>query len=130
MNKLSIPIFFVTISMFLSGCATILGGRSNTLLIESSAPDSLQVYIDDKYVGTGPGKVKVSSRLIQQGSMLSLKMGNETVVEQILLRKPKTVYVVMDALLGGVPLGIDFSTGHIHRPVPRRIEYSPESMEE
>ena len=113
-----------------SSCATILGGWSNTLIIESSLSDSLQVHIDGKHVGNGPGKVKVGSRLIQQGSTLTLKRGNETVLEQTLLRKPKTVYVVMDALIGGVPLGIDFSTGHIHRPVPRRIEYSPENKED
>ncbi|MCD4696929.1 MAG: hypothetical protein K8S16_11895, partial [Bacteroidales bacterium] len=66
-------LLFTTLGILFQSCATILGGMSNTLIITSSTQDSVQVYIDGEFAGKAPGKIKVDSRLIQHGSVLTLK---------------------------------------------------------
>lgn len=107
----------------LQSCATLVGGRTNTLVIEGNLPDSVQVYLDDNLIGMAPNKIKLDSRLIQHGSILTIKDKDKVIKEQMLIRRPNSAYMIIDAFMGGIPLGVDYATGHIHRPYPRKIVY-------
>lgn len=124
--KKVIPFFILVIAgiMLLTGCATILGGRSNTLIVTTSTPDSVKVYLDSEFLGNGPAKFKLASRQIQHGSQLVIKSDELPDETYTILRKPNAGYMIADALLGGVPLAVDFGTGQVYRPKPRKFEYN------
>lgn len=108
-------------------CATILGSHSNTLVVESSIQDSIKVYLDGDLIGTGPGKIKLKSRQIQHGSEVVLKSDSAPDETYLILRKAHFVYTFADALLGGIPLAVDFGTGQLYRPKPRKFNYQSET---
>ena len=105
------------------GCATILGGRSNTLVFSEKSLPKAEVFIDGEKIGEAPGKIKIPKEKIQHGSILLLKADGYAEKEFLLLRKQNAAYSVVDLLLGGVPLVVDYTTGNIYRPVPRTFEY-------
>ncbi|MCD4698338.1 MAG: hypothetical protein K8S16_19090, partial [Bacteroidales bacterium] len=62
--------------------------------------DSVQVYIDGEFAGKAPGKIKVDSRLIQHGSVLTLKSEGtpgQVIKEQIII----STFVLLSILLWG-----------------------------
>jgi len=124
--KKVIPFFILVIAgiMLLTGCATILGGRSNTLIVTTSTPDSVKVYLDGEFLGNGPAKFKLASRQIQHGSELVIKSAEHPDETYRILRKPNAVYVIADAVLGAIPLAVDYGTAQIYRPNPRKFEYN------
>ncbi|MCD4737164.1 MAG: hypothetical protein K8R53_14060 [Bacteroidales bacterium] len=117
----------IALSLILPGCATILGSGGNTLVFESENSNPARVYLDGEYIGDAPGKIKLKSRQIQHGSEIVVKPEGQNEFKQILLRKPHPVYMLMDIVLGGVPLGVDFATGQVYRPSPRKMNYIPTS---
>ena len=55
------------IILFISpGCATLLGGKYNTLVLESENQIPAKVYIDSVYVGDVPGKLKLEKMAKQR----------------------------------------------------------------
>jgi hypothetical protein len=115
-------LFFLANLLF-SGCATILGGRSNTLVFSEKNLIKAQVFIDGDLVGEAPGKIKLPKHKIQHGSVVIIKAEGFREKEYLILRKQNAVYSVTDLLLGGIPLAVDFTTGNIYRPVPRAFKY-------
>ena len=113
---------FITGILFQS-CATILGGQSNTLVFSEESLPKAEVYIDGELIGEAPGKIKVPKEKIQHGSILLIKAEGYEEKEYLMLRKQNAVYSVVDLILGGVPLAVDYTTGNIYRPVPRTFKY-------
>lgn len=115
--------FILVFGCLFSSCATILGGKQNTLFFTYDSHPVAEVYLDGKAVGNAPGKVKVREELIQHGSHLELRAEGYAPKEYVILRRPHGEYVLLGILTGGVPLLVDFATGAIYRPSPRHISY-------
>lgn len=115
-------LFFLA-SLLFTSCATILGGRSNTLVFSEKNLIKAQVFIDGDLVGEAPGKIKLAKHKIQHGSVVVIKAEGFRDKEYLILRKQNALYSVADLLIGGIPLAVDFTTGNIYRPVPRAFKY-------
>jgi len=120
---LKIFLILVTAGFIFQSCATILGGKKNTLVFTGENATKAEVYIDDELVGEAPGKIKIAKEKIQHGSILIIKAEGFEEKEYMLLRKQNAAYTVVDLLLGGIPLVVDYTTGNIYRPNPRKFEY-------
>lgn len=123
-KKLPKTLFLLSIAVILlNGCATILGGKSNTLVFSEESLPKAEVFIDGEKIGDAPGRIKVPKEKIQHGSILVLKAEGFEEKEYMLLRKQNAAYSVVDLLIGGIPLLVDYSTGNIYRPSPRTFDY-------
>lgn len=111
------------IVLLFSSCASILGGKSNTFVFSEESLPKAEIFIDGEKVGDAPGKIKVPSKQVQHGSMLTIKAEGFEEKEFLLLRKQSGFYTVLDLVTGVFPLIIDFSNGNIYRPRPRKFEY-------
>ena len=120
---LKILLILVTAGLIFQSCATILGGKKNTLIFTGENATKAEVYIDDELVGEAPGKIKIAKEKIQHGSILVIKADGFEEKEYMLLRKQNAAYTVVDLILGGIPLVVDYTTGNIYRPNPRKFEY-------
>jgi hypothetical protein len=120
---LKILLILVTAGLIFQSCATILGGKKNTLVFTGENATEAEVYIDDELVGEAPGKIKIAKEKIQHGSILVIKADGFEEKEYMLLRKQNAAYTVVDLLLGGIPLVVDYTTGNIYRTNPRKFEY-------
>lgn len=107
----------------LSGCATILGGKNNTLHFNSESLTKTEVYLDGEKIGDAPGKIKVAKGEIQHGSKIEVKANGFQTQEYMVLRKVHAIYTLVDLFAGGIPLIVDFSTGSIYRPRPYKFQY-------
>lgn len=124
-NLLFLLLLFSGAILF-QNCATIFGGRHNTLKFSEESSPVARVYIDGNYVGDAPGKIKVKKSQIQHGSKLEIRAeGYETQSFRI-LRKQHAIYTIADILTVGVGLAVDYATGNIYRPVPRSFLYELE----
>lgn len=117
------------LALVFQSCATIFGGRSNTLVFKTETPPTAQVFIDGELVGEAPGKIKLSKGKIQHGSKLEIKAEGYDDQEYTLIRKIHPWYTLADFLTGGFWLAIDYGTGNIYRPIPRSFTYSLEKSE-
>ncbi len=122
--KTLILIFFILFTLIiLHGCATVFGGRQNTLVFKADSLSLAQVFLDGEYIGDAPGKIKLKKTKIQHGSTLEIKSTGYETKEFLILRKQSRVYTILDVFTGGIWLGIDYSTGNIYRPSPRVFSY-------
>ncbi len=126
--RIRIVLLFLLTSFLFQNCATILGGKHNTLVFSEESLPEAEVYIDGELIGDAPGKIKVPKEKIQHGSILELKADGYEVREYMIFRKQNAAYTVVDLLLGGVPLIVDYSTGNVYRPNPRKFEYKLEKQ--
>ncbi len=122
-NSLSRLFLLMVALLIFSSCATILEGRSHRLVFSKESLPKAEVIIDGEKVGEAPGAVMVPKKKIQHGSILVLKAEGYEPKEYVLLRKQSAAYSVVDLLIGGVPLIIDYTTGNIYQPSPRRFKY-------
>jgi hypothetical protein len=123
-NKMLKKLFlFAMLGILFNSCATLLGGKSNTLVFSEESLPKAEVFIDGEKIGDAPGKIKVPKEKIQHGSILIIKADGFEEKEYLLLRKQNAAYSVADLLIGGIPLLVDYSTGNIYRPSPRTFEY-------
>ena len=114
---LLIPLFLVS-----QGCATIFGGRTNSLVFNGTTNVQSQVFIDDTLVGQAPGKIVLPKKTIQHGSVLEIRTEGFETQEYLILRKPHAGLVIADFVVGAVPLIVDADSGNILRPVPRKFD--------
>jgi hypothetical protein len=118
------PIIIIAILCLLfQSCATIIGGKRNTLVFSEESLPKAEIFIDGDLVGEAPGKIKVPKHKIQHGSILLVKAQGYDEKEYLIMRKQSKPYSIIDLLLFGVPLAVDYTTGNIYRPVPRKFEY-------
>ena len=114
---LLIPLFLVS-----QGCATIFGGRTNSLVFTGPPNVRSEVFIDDTLVGQAPGKLVLPKNTIQHGSVLEVRTEGYETQEYLILRKPHPGLVIADFAVGAVPLIFDVANGNILRPVPRKFD--------
>ena len=122
-NVLKNTVLILLTGILLNGCATILGGKANTLVFSEESLPLAEVFIDGEKIGEAPGKIKVPKEKIQHGSILVLKADGYEKKEYLLVRRQHPAYSVVDLLTGGIALVVDYSTGNIYRPSPRKFEY-------
>jgi len=115
--SLLIPLFMLS-----QGCATILGGRTNSMVFTGQPDIQSEVFIDDTLVGQAPGKIVLPKQTIQHGSVLEIRTDGYETQEYLILRKPNAGLVLADFALGAVPLIFDVATGNILRPAPRKFD--------
>ena len=120
---LKILLILITTGLILQSCATILGGKSNTLVFSEESLPKAEIFIDGELIGEAPGKIKVPKKKIQHGSILVIKADGFEEKEYMLLRKQNAAYTLVDLLLGGIPLVVDYTTGNIYRPNPHKFQY-------
>ncbi|MCK5137025.1 MAG: hypothetical protein KAR19_14660 [Bacteroidales bacterium] len=113
---------FLGVSILHQGCATILAGRTNSMVFTSEAEVPAQVFIDDTLVGQAPGKIVFSKQVVQHGSNLEIRAEGYKTQEYLILRKPHPAFVLADFFTGIVPLIVDTSNGNILRPSPRKFD--------
>lgn len=122
-NSFQRLLLFTLTAILLSSCATILGGKSNTLVFSEESLPKAEIFIDGELIGEAPGKIKVPKAKIQHGSKLVIKAEGYEEQEYLLIRKPQAAYTVVDFIIGAIPLAVDYATGNIYRPVPRTFDY-------
>ncbi len=114
---LLIPLFLLS-----QGCATIFGGRTNSMIFNGHTDIQSEVFIDDTLVGQAPGKIVLPKKTIQHGSVLEIRTEGYETQEYLILRKPHAGLVIADFVVGAVPLIVDVASGNILRPVPRKFD--------
>ncbi len=119
-NLLLLPILV----FLLNSCATVFGGKMNTLVFAVESYPQAEVFIDGQQIGNAPGKIKVPRNTIQHGSVLTINAEGYDEQEFLILRKQSGFYTVVDLLSGIFPLVVDYSNGNIYRPRPRKFEYT------
>ncbi len=112
----------ISLLVLSQGCATILGGRTNSMVFTGQPDIQSEVFIDDTLVGQAPGKIVLPKQTIQHGSVLEIRTEGYETQEYLILRKPNPGLVLADFALGAVPLIFDVATGNILRPVPRKFD--------
>ena len=115
--SLLIPLFMLS-----QGCATIFGGRTNSMVFIGHPDVQSQVFIDDTLVGQAPGKIVLPKQTVQHGSVLEIRTEGYETQEYLILRKPNPGLVIADFAMGAVPLIFDVANGNILRPVPRKFD--------
>jgi len=115
-------VLFLGVSMLHQGCATILGGRTNSMVFNGDAEVPAHVFIDDTLVGQAPGKIVFPKQVVQHGSNLEIRAEGYKTQEYLIVRKPHPAYMVGDFIIGGIPLIVDASTGNLYRPNPRKFD--------
>jgi len=123
MKPLQFLLIFLVLLFVSQGCATVFGGRSNSLVFSDKSLPKAEIYMDGNKIGDAPGKIVLPKEKIQHGSILLIKAEGYEEQEYKLIRKQNAAYSVVDILVGGVPLAVDYATGNIYRPKPRVFEY-------
>jgi hypothetical protein len=118
----SLLILLIPLLMLSQGCATIFGGRTNSMIFNGPVDIQSQVFIDDTLVGQAPGKIIVPKQTIQHGSILEIRADGYETQEYLILRKPNAGLVIADFAVGAVPLIFDTANGNILRPSPRKFD--------
>jgi hypothetical protein len=115
-------ILLIPLFMLSQGCATILGGRTNSMVFTGQPDIQSEVFIDDTLVGQAPGKIVIPKKTIQHGSVLEIRTNGYETQEYLILRKPHAGLVLADFALGAIPLIVDVANGNILRPSPRKFD--------
>jgi hypothetical protein len=123
MKRLPMMFLLLAGAVLFQGCATVIGSWKNTLVFENEQGQAAEIFLDGEQIGVAPGKIELDSRQIQHGSTLEIKAEGHETQEYMILRKANPFYIAADAITGGIWLGIDFTTGHIYRPHPRKFNY-------
>ena len=115
--------------VLLQSCATIFGGKHNTLVFVNEQNIEAEVFVDDTLIGEASGKLFIPKRVIQHGSTLEIRAEGYRSEEYLILLKPHAGYILADFAVATIPLIIDFATGDILRPKPRKFDVSLEKAE-
>lgn len=121
-------ILLFLLSLFLlSSCATVFGSRSNTLRFDETIPADAKVFIDSKEIGTPiEGKLKIPATTVQYGSVIRVTDATGGVLlTDTLSRKVSTAFFILDFTAPAVSHSVDFMSGNIYRPHPRKFSLEP-----
>lgn len=116
----------IVLVLGLQSCATILGGRHNVLVFPETPDVNAQVFVDDTLVGDAKGKIILPKKVIQHGSKLEVKADGYETKEYTIIRRTNWWYVAGNFAIGAAPLIVDYATGNIYRPYPRKFELDME----
>ena len=118
------PLALVALSL-LSGCATITQGTHADVEIRTR-PEKAQIWVDGVQAGTAPAKVSME---VNATHVVVIRAPG---YEEQTIRTDRVVgggYILIDILLGVVPLIVDAATGaysHI-QPIPMNVMLTPQS---
>jgi hypothetical protein len=119
---------WVSLLLGLSSCATVFGGKRNTVEVLAGVPEKAQVYLDGKFIGETPFKKRISKYKLQEGSIIEIRKASYQSEYFEVVRKPHTLYVLADILTGALPLIVDVANANIYRPNTNHIEYELKPM--
>ena len=121
MKHLMQTALFITAFSIVTGCASMFSGSEQTIVIKTT--EGTEVYIDDRYAGTGYVKRKVSRdepHIIRVES----KDCQRSITTQAEFNKMSLLGLMLDAGLISIPT--DFATGAAWQVYPDRIQLNPE----
>ncbi len=104
---LGVVLIFIGFAFYLTGCATIVKGKNSNLVL-TSEPKGADVYVNGFHKGKTPVTLKLESE--NSYTIEFRKEGYET-QSVFISNKIGVGYVVLDVLLGLVPVIIDAATG-------------------
>lgn len=118
----------ICVMLLVSSCATILGGKKNTISVKQNGSinelvENVGVYLDGEFIGNTPLKIRISKYKIQEGSIIEIKSVGFETIEYEIVRRPHVGYVLLNVVTGALPLIVDVLNGNIYRPNTRQIEY-------
>lgn len=116
-------LLFLLLSFSFGACATVFGGKKNTISVMVGNPEKAKVYLDGVLLGETPLKMRISKYKLQHGSVLEIRKEGYQTQKFEVIRSPHLLYVAADILTGVVPLLVDAATGNIYRPNTRNIAY-------
>ncbi len=122
-KKIFTRLFAISLMFTMVSCATVFGGRKNTIKVEVGTPIRAQVFLDGQYLGETPFKTRISKYKIQEGSIIEIKKAGFETFTYLVERNPHLLYVAANMVSGALPLIIDVADGNIYRPNTRNIEY-------
>jgi hypothetical protein len=91
------------IALVLQSCATVFGGRHNTLVFTNPENIPAEVFVDDTLVGNAEGKIILPKRVLQHGSELEIRAEGYQTQSYLVMLKPHAGYVVLDFAFGAIP---------------------------
>lgn len=122
---------FLTTAMILSllittSCAALFNGSRGKVQVNSS-PAGAEIYVDGKYMGVTPKKIKLDNEV---GHTLVLKSGTQQAT-YTLESKLGAGWVVLDVLGGLIPVVVDAATGSWHSLKPNKVDqtFKPEEQQ-
>ena len=124
MKRLSYLLLAALLILILPSCATILAGSRSPVRVKGEPPKA-EVYFNGSYVGKAPVTVRVP-RGRKVNRKITIKAHSYQTAEINLTRRVSIGYLALDILSGIIPLGIDFITGDIYTPYPKKIKYNLE----
>ena len=127
MTKFGHIFLLLAMVLIFSSCATVFGGKRNTISVEAGSPEKAQVYLDGEYLGETPFNTRISKYKLQEGSIIEIKKENYETMTYEVKRSAHVAYVISD-LFGVIPLLIDVATGNIYRPNTNKIVYELEEI--
>lgn len=119
--KITLVLSAFVVVILSQSCATVFGGKHNTLIFNNTEHPNAQVYIDDTLVGNAKDKLFLPKQVIQHGSKLEIRAEGYESEEYIIIRKPHKWYVMGNFAIGALPLIVDLATGNLLRPYPRQF---------
>ena len=112
------------IATFTQSCATIFSGTKSGVRV-SGLPEGANVYYNGNFEGKAPCRVKVSKNSLKNGNTkVQIKQEGFKDAEVTLARKMKIGAFVGDVFVFPVGHIVDFMTGAIYKPYPRKVEYN------
>jgi hypothetical protein len=123
-------LLLLLMGILFQNCATLVASKKNTLVFSEHSLPAAEIYVDGELIGNAPGRIKVPKGKIQHGSILEIKADGYETKEYMILRKLDAAFTVVDVVTGGIPLIVDYSTGNIYRPRPRKFKYKLEIEDE
>jgi hypothetical protein len=116
-------VFIILSLVILNSCATIIGGKKNTISTKSVSPPEAKVYLDNKEVGQGVFKTRISKYDLQEGDILLVKSEGYKTDTIVISRKASPWYTALDFVSTlGVGLLLDVGTGNIYRPNTQKLD--------
>lgn len=105
-----------------SSCALVFTGLHSKIIIESKEPVRTQVFLNDVFLGTTPLNIKISKKSLSQAKCILTLKANGYEDEVIVIdKKTRTGFLIWDICSGGIPTFMDYETGAIYKPIPKKI---------
>jgi len=119
MKSLSLPVVLALLTPLSAGCASIVNGTHQTVRL-TSLPEGAGVAVDDRPTNrTTPAYVRLARN---SDYTLTVSMAGYMPQEVTIEHRLQAEFVVIDLLLGLVPLIIDASTGGWYELLPGRAK--------
>jgi hypothetical protein len=113
--------------LLMQSCATVFSGSNANVRVPKGTPPNAKIYVDGKYTADAPETLKVPKSALKNGVEITTKADGKEQTTKV-HRKVQVGWLIVDILIGIVPLGIDFLTGDIYKANPDRVEYNLEKQ--